>query len=81
MLYLHVIAKQIVTYVKQFEKPIIAMENLKGIRESINYSSKLNRRLHAWSFRKLQQYIEYKANLEGIQVVYTNPKKYIKEMP
>ncbi|MHA1860079.1 MAG: hypothetical protein ACTSVF_03150 [Candidatus Asgardarchaeia archaeon] len=28
----------------------------------MNGSAKLNRRLHAWSFRKLQQYIEYKAN-------------------
>jgi len=58
----------------QFEKPVIAMEKLDGIRENMNSSAKLNRRLHAWSFRKLQQYIEYKANLEGISVVYSNPK-------
>ena len=49
------------------------MEKLNGIRENIS-SAKLNRRLHAWNFRKLQQYIEYKASLEGIPVVYINPK-------
>ncbi|MEB2793711.1 MAG: transposase [Caldisphaeraceae archaeon] len=48
------------------------MERFKGIEESISYSSRLNRRLQAWSFGKLQ--LEYKANLEGIQVVYINPK-------
>ena len=40
----------------------------------MNGSAKLNRRLHAWNFQKLQQYIEYKANLEGIPIVYVNPK-------
>ncbi|WP_456486943.1 RNA-guided endonuclease TnpB family protein, partial [Candidatus Alkanophaga liquidiphilum] len=69
---LHIIANEIVAYAKQFEKPVIAMEELDGIRENMNGSAKLNRRLHAWSFRKLQQYIEYKANLEGIPVVYVN---------
>jgi len=71
---LHIIANEIVAYAKQFEKPVIAMEKLDGIRENMNGSAKLNRRLHAWSFRKLQQYIEYKANLEGIPIAYVNPK-------
>ena len=71
---LHTIAKEVVEYAKQFKKPIIVMEKLKGIRENMNGSAKLNRRLHAWGFRKLQQYIEYKANLEGIPIVYVNPK-------
>jgi len=71
---LHIIAKEVVEYAKQFKKPIIVMEKLKGIRENMNSSVKLNRRLHAWSFQKLQQFIEYKANLEGIPVMYVNPK-------
>ncbi len=71
---LHMIANEIVAYAKQFEKPVIAMEKLYGIRRNMNGSAKLNRRLHAWSFRKLQMYIKYKANLEGITVAYVNPK-------
>ena len=71
---LHTIAKEVVEYAKQFPKPIIVMEKLKNIRKSMNGSANLNRRLHSWSFRKLQTYIEYKANLDGIPVVYVNPK-------
>jgi len=71
---LHTIAKEVVEYAKQFPKPVIVMEELKNIRKNMNGSGKLNRRLHSWSFRKLQAYIEYKANLEGIPVVYVNPK-------
>jgi len=56
---LHIIANEIITYAKQFEKPVIAMEKFDGIRENMNGSAKLNRRLHAWGFQKLQQYIEY----------------------
>jgi len=71
---LHVIANEIVAYAKQFPKPVIAMEKLSGIRDSMNGSAELNRRLHSWCFWKLQQYVEYKASLEGIPVVYVSPK-------
>jgi len=30
--------------------------------------------LNAWNFRKLQFYIEYKAKLNGLPVMYVNPK-------
>jgi len=50
------------------------MENLKNIRKKIKYGRNLNRRLHSWNFRKLQFFIEYKAELNGIPVVYINPK-------
>ncbi len=53
----------------------IALENLKEIRTRVNYSRELNGRLHRWSFRKLQQILEYKAKLKGIDVVYVNPYK------
>jgi len=76
---IHTIAKEVVEYAKQFPKPIIVMEELKNIRENMNGSGKLNRRLHAWSFRKLQTYIEYKSNLEEILVVYVNPKNTSKK--
>ena len=53
----------------------IALENLKEIREKINYSKELNGRLHRWSFRKFQQILEYKAKLNDIKVIYVNPHK------
>jgi putative transposase len=50
------------------------MEDLKGIRKRINYGRMLNRRLHSWNFRRLQFYVEYKAKLEGLPVVYVSPR-------
>ncbi len=72
---LHIIANQIIAYAKQFPKPVIVMENLNGIRRSFRGSKKLNRRFHNLPFRKLQTYIEYKANLEGIEVKYLTGKE------
>ena len=56
-------------------KSAIALENLKEIREKINYSKGLNGRLHRWGFRKFQQVLEYKAKLNGVKVIYVNPRK------
>jgi len=72
---LHIIANQIIAYAKQFPKPVIAMENLNGIRRSFNKSKRLNRRFHSLPFRKLQTLIEYKANLQGIGVEYLIKKE------
>ena len=47
----------------------IAIGDLTGIRERIDYSDELNQRLHAWPFRKIVDMITYKAHLYGIQVV------------
>ncbi|MEM3975127.1 MAG: transposase [Ignisphaera sp.] len=69
----HRIAKKIVQFARQHNMGVV-MEDLKGIRRRINFSKNLNRRLHSWNFRKLQFYIEYKAKLEGLPVVYVNPK-------
>jgi len=69
----HKISREVVDFAKQHGFGII-MEDLKGIRKHIKYGRKLNRRLHSWNFRKLQFYIEYKAKLEGLPVVYVNPK-------
>ena len=71
---LHVIAKEIVEYAKQFPSPVIAMEKLTGIREDFKKGKKLNRRFHSLPFRKLQKMVEYKAKIQGIKVVYIDPK-------
>lgn len=53
---------------------MIAMEDLKGLREKMRFSKRLNRRVHSMPYRRLQTIIEYKANLEGIEVRYVNAK-------
>ncbi|SHK64202.1 RNA-guided endonuclease TnpB family protein, partial [Paramaledivibacter caminithermalis] len=68
----HKISKEIVNIAKE-EKAIINLEELKNIRERIKYSKKMNKRLHNWNFYQLQTFIEYKANAEGLEVVYVKP--------
>lgn len=46
----------------------IAIGNLNGIRESIDYRDRLNQRLHAWPYRKLVNMLKYKGTLAGIAV-------------
>ena len=52
---------------------VIKMEQLANIRSATRTSRKNNHSLHAWSFYRLAMYIEYKAKLAGIKVLYVNP--------
>ncbi|MEM2587925.1 MAG: transposase [Candidatus Bathyarchaeia archaeon] len=74
---LYIIANQIVEYAKQFPKPVIVMEELKGIRENFKKSKNLNKRFHSLPFRRLQVIVEYKAKLNGINTMYL-PKKLVR---
>lgn len=47
----------------------IAVGDLTGIRERIDYTDALNQRLHAWPFGKIIDMITYKASLYGMQVI------------
>lgn len=66
----HNISKEIVA-----SADTIVLENLKGIRQSKNkfMGKRLNRWLNSWSFFQLQQFISYKAEREGKQVIFVNP--------
>ncbi len=46
----------------------IAIGDLNGIRESVDYGDRLNQRLHAWPYRKLINMLRYKGALVGITV-------------
>ena len=67
----HTIAKAIVAKAK-LEDKAIAVEDLKGIRDSTNKRLRKSQRgLHnRWSFFQLQGYIAYKAKREGIPVYF-----------
>jgi IS605 OrfB family transposase len=69
---LHTISKRIVEYAKQFPKPIIVLERL-GHFKNKSRNKRWNFLLGNWARKKLEQMIEYKANWEGIPVVYINP--------
>jgi len=69
---LHKTTKKVVEYAKQFEKPIIVLEDL-GKMHNGSKSKKWNFLLGNWARRKLQEYIRYKAEWEGIPVVKVYP--------
>lgn len=75
----HCVAKDLVQWVAGFEKPIIALEDLKGIKRRVGIrknrkSNKGSRRaINKRSYYQLRMFIEYKAHELGIPVVYVDP--------
>lgn len=51
----------------------IKLENLEGIRKTAKVNRKFKGTLHSWSFYQLEQFIEYKAKLLGVPVIYVDP--------
>ena len=69
----HKISRAIVNDAIAHGVGVIRLEKLSNIRSTARTSRKNNHSLHSWSFYRLAQYIEYKANLAGINVEYVNP--------
>lgn len=69
----HKISRAIVNFAIQQHVSEIRLEHLEGIRQTTRLSRKNERNLHTWSFYRTAQYIEYKAKLAGIKVVYVDP--------
>lgn len=69
----HKVSREIVNHAIEQQVSVIKMEQLEGIRSTTRTSRKNNHSLHTWSFFQLQQFIEYKAQLAGIEVKYVNP--------
>lgn len=69
---LHQISREFVNSLK--EGDVVVMEKLNGIRSRIKLRKEQRWILHSWAFRKLQQYIEYKALERGIPAVYVEAK-------
>ncbi len=70
----HKISRDIVNYAIRNNVSVIRLEKLANIRNTARTSRKNEKNLHTWSFYRLAQYIEYKAQIEGIKVLYVNPK-------
>ena len=64
--YNHMISKNVVEFAKKNQCEYINMEKL--TKDGFN-----NKILRNWSYYQLQQYIEYKAEREGLQVRYIDP--------
>jgi IS605 OrfB family transposase len=63
---LHKISRRVVEWVSQFSTPVLVFEDLKDMREAIDYGTRMNRRLHSLPFAGLQEMVSYKAAWQGI---------------
>ena len=69
----HVISKRIVEKAKDTLRNI-ALENLKGIRQSTQFRKPQRNKIGNWGFNQLRQFIAYKAQQVGVIVKLVNPK-------
>lgn len=69
----HKISRKIVDMSKE-QHAALVFEDLKGIRTTSKRQFKsFKYALHSWSFYQLQQFVEYKAKLLGVPVLYVDP--------
>ena len=68
----HKISRKIVNEAKN-TNCAIKLENLKGIRKSKKQKQSFKYTLNSWSYYQLQNFIEYKAKILGVPVLYINP--------
>ena len=52
----------------------IVLEDLVNIRGQMKEQMKQRRRLHSWSFARLQGFLDYKARMVGVAVEYVDPR-------
>jgi len=69
----HCISKQIVSIAKGTERAIV-LENLTGIRSRQNVRRAYRQRFGNWAFYQLDRFIDYKAKIAGVPVVYIDPR-------
>jgi putative transposase len=68
----HKISRKIVNMAKE-QQATLVFEDLGGIRKTKKQHKSFKYALHSWSFYQLQQFVEYKAKLLGVTVLYINP--------
>lgn len=68
----HKISRRVVEMAK-IQHAALVFEELSGIRETRKQNRSFRYALHSWSFYQLQQFVEYKAKLLGVPVLYVDP--------
>ena len=76
----HRISKVLVAKAKTQGKGI-ALEDLKGIRSRLRLRKPQRRIQHSWGFFQLRTFIEYKAKLAGVPVVFVDPRNTSRTCP
>ena len=76
----HCISKHIVTKAKDTLRSI-SLEDLQGIRSRVTVMKAQRRRLHTWNFGLLRTFVEYKAKVAGVPLVFVDPRNTSRTCP
>ena len=76
----HHMSRKLVEIAKEYNAAIL-LEDLSKLRNRVNGSKKFNKKLSLWTYRRIQSYINYKVLMEGIPVMYVNPRGTSKASP
>jgi len=76
----HYISRRLIRIAKEYDV-LIVLEDLKRFKNRANGLRKFNRKLSLWAYHRIQSYIYYKALIEGLPVVYVNPRGTSKTSP
>lgn len=68
----HKVSRALVDMAKD-QNAALVFEDLTGIRNTKKQRRSFRYSLHSWSFYRLQQFVEYKAKLLGVPVLYVDP--------
>jgi IS605 OrfB family transposase len=68
----HVISKRLVQSVES--GATLVFEDLVNIRSRSKVRKQQRRRIHGWSFRQLQTFVDYKAKAKGVKVDFVDPR-------
>jgi len=75
----HYIAKRLVGVANEYNAMVI-LEDLERLMVRSS-NAKHSWELQLWCYKRIQSYIEYKAVIEGVRVIYVNPKGISKKSP
>jgi len=73
----HCISKKLIAFASKSGCPVISFENLKGICKNAGTGKRTkdcNKRLHRWSFYRLETFTSYKAQTLGFSMIAVDPR-------
>jgi len=79
---IHLISRRVANYLSRYHGLIVFMEDLDGIRDGVGErGGRMNKRLHSWPFRRLQEFLKYKLEWVGVPVRFVPPENTSRRCP
>jgi putative transposase len=76
----HRVSKKLVEVAREYNA-VIVFEDLEKIKRNNNGGKRISWMKPMWCYRRIQEYTEYKALLDGIKTIYVNPARTSKKSP